>query len=103
MKSIPQISADTEKRMKRKAKELVYEMNKQYEEAFDAMILLAVRRVTGHGKKKLKEVYLAVRECYDELKEAYGAENGEVLDMFKYRLKEECGIDIEKWHNDDFD
>lgn len=103
MKSLPRLSLDMEKRIKLEAKKRVYEMNKQYEETFDAMILLAVRRVTGYGKKNLKRVYLAVRECYDELKEMYDAENGEILDIFKYRLKEECGIDIEKWHNDEFD
>lgn len=103
MKSLPCLSLDLEKRIKLEAKKRVYEMNKQYEEDFDAAVLYAVHRANGDGKKKLKRVYLAVRECFDELKEAYSAENSEILDIFKYRLKEECGIDIEKWHNDEFD
>lgn len=36
------------------------------------------------------------RQCYDELRESYSAESGETLELFKYRLLEECGIDIEK-------
>lgn len=103
MKSLPCLSRDYERRIKLEAQKQVYAINKQYEEDFDSAILLAIRRARGYGKKNLLRIYLEVRKCFDELKEVYNAENSEMLGIFKYRLKEECGIDIEKWHRDEFD
>lgn len=70
---------------------------KSLSQNLQAMVLWCLHEHLGFGKKRLLRFQKAFLPMIEELQEYYLAESAEDTEFaLKYRLKHECGIDVEE-------
>ena len=91
-------SAEERRAMKEEINRQIVETNREYKNDFDAMILWTLHELCGFGKKRLREVYDAFADKYDELVDHYEApDKGAWIANYKLR---EIGVDISAWNKE---
>lgn len=66
----------------------------------DAIMLWQLHEQLGFGPKRLRQFYDNFAPAIDELLKRYELEDSDRIWLCTYKLKDECGIDIEKWYRE---
>ena len=90
------LSSDERKRLKEELLKQVAHYNGEYQQEADAIMLWTLHVYAGWGKKKLLEFWNTAFKERDRLKERYEMGADELEWLYKHKLKEQVGVDIEE-------
>ena len=66
----------------------------------DAIILWELHKQLGFGYKRLKQFYDGFMPSMEALCKRYEMEDCDQVWLATYKLKEECGVDLEQWEKE---
>lgn len=95
-----ELTAAEKKALKEEINRQIVENNKKYEKDFDAMVLWTLHVYFGFGKKRLKRFWNGFIKEHQRLHEYYQLPQEDNGWLYKYKVKEHLGIDLEEWYQE---
>ena len=82
-------------------KKQILEHDRAFDLEYESIILYTLHTEFGFGAKRLRRFWEARDKAHEEMRERYEfEEHSERAWLARRKLKDELGIDIEKWYNE---
>lgn len=95
-----QMTNAEKKAMEIEIKKQIAEYDEKHRREINAVVLWALHRYFGFGKKRLKRFFDNFDNELDELLERYEAGDRERSWLCTHKLKEICHVDLEEWEKE---